>query len=974
MARRDQYIISKSNFILRKKNSLTSKGTVYEDDQLTLVPEDGIYDEGRAIYSDSNFKFRVRTDINEKKKHFSGKWVENDNGFEEWTYGDCSSTTITKESKIELKPNYSSLSDFAYYGSAVELVKASIRDIVLRYPAGICHLGNNYVTENNYLEIDGHVYYSVANDFNIDVWTPGATEDSVEDPLRVLSASYKKYLYGTTNRFVSYFNIERRQNTCPNSIIAETKIGTSSSDCITLYTILTNGGDMVVAVSSSQANKPIGEPIIRLPQEEVDRIYDELDDFEKVLLDRESKPFFKATLETPYFDGQGYYMSYEDYTCPSYYHKGTGFLIPDLSSSKFKFYVERLLEMARFLDEYDSDNIWRMLTHPSIKNLDWTFKKEIDGEVEDASDFDTTRVKAALELCGRQFDDIKRYADNIKATNTITYNEKNNVPDYFITDNVENDGWEAYHVGPMKDNDGETNVIYSGSSSVGHTSSDANISFMRRLAINSDYIQSLKGTRRGLEVIMGLFGMEEGDDYTIKEYISVASNFPDEDNVRCILPYYDGYYYGDDIYKDWPITVVYDQEGVPQYIIPWFDKNKKYHSGLYFQQHGGWEHTDSKEISIPSITEATEISYNSGELEIYGETLQYIKYASSINELTAITTTRLYDNIVCYVEDISDLGEGYNANAEDKNKMNEGSVFSHYFILKNTALSPFIGYVDNETYKCYGWRNIFEDEFDGKAGHSITGDGARVLYLESLKTVENGNNPHVGYGYYDMGTDYLDHYVHIFKHELENNEISIPEDLTFEGINSIGFGPCDPVVSERKTMAFRNEEHIDNLRSAPGSVPVLSYINEKTKTEVLATDNGYIGACGEDWMGGMYQKLTTAESNRTKSDESAAFSVINTKKIEIEFNTHGSEWFKKYIEDVVLKYIEQMMPATAIFGYKFVGARRMAVAVPYNSVNSGDFYSAEAHAVRADGSNEFMFGWPYGESGAAPDNVIELED
>lgn len=34
-----------------------------------------------------------------------------------------------------LKPMYHSLGDFAYYGSAVELVRASIDDIIKRFPA-----------------------------------------------------------------------------------------------------------------------------------------------------------------------------------------------------------------------------------------------------------------------------------------------------------------------------------------------------------------------------------------------------------------------------------------------------------------------------------------------------------------------------------------------------------------------------------------------------------------------------------------------------------------------------------------------------------------------------------------------------------------------------------------------------------------------------------------------------------------------
>ena len=877
MARRDQYIKSKSDFVLRKKHAVTSKGVIYENDHMTIVPDDDIFSTDRSMYSDSNFKFRTRTDRNEKKKHFSGNWVKPDGEDGDfWKEENCSGTVITDETRIVLKPNYSSIKDFAYYGSAQDLVKAAIRDVILKYPAGLYYLNDET------RKINGK--FVVSNEFEIDIWTPGVEPSSVDNPLRYLSASYGKYLEGRTNHFLTNVTIDRVGNGCVNSIIAETKIGNNI-----FYTYLTDEGRHIIL---SNGSLDAGEPIIRLPESEFLAQYDKLDDFSKVLLDLESKPLFKAKLETPYFDGNGYYSAFKDYVWPSVHTQDYAFFTPDLTSPIFNGYVDRLLILAKFHDEYDSDNIWRMLTHQSIKNLDWTFTRDNDGEPVEV-EFDSSRIKAALELYGRQFDDIRRYADNIKSTNTITYDEKNNIPDYFISDSVENNGWDAHHVGPSTDMKDYTDPLYTGSTLSGKNSSDANISFLRRLAINSTYINSMKGTRRGVETMLGLFGMESGVDYTINEYIAIANNFPEESEVALALPYYDDFYYNDDIYAEWPIAVVNTDDNGYSYVIPWFNKYNEYASKLYFQQKGGWKHTDYRYIDLP-ITSVKRISGND-ELEIYGETLQYLKYATSVYELTALTTTKLFKNVICYVEDISELSKGYDASPEDNLKIAGGSQFSHYFILKNVELATSIGFVDNEYYSCYGWRNIFVDEFDGSK--ALTCDGTRVLYLESLKTVEDGNNPHAGFGFYDLGEDYLDHYRQIFKNELENKKFSL---LNEEGdtdkifaVSNVGFGDCEETPVESKTLAFVDENSVDNLLMPIG--------RERDRV---------------NWQEGLYQKLVNPEGG-TKRDEAASFSIINTKRIDIEFNDRGNEYYREYIENVILKYVEQMMPSTAIFSYKF---------------------------------------------------------
>ena len=103
----------------------------------------------------------------------------------------------------------------------------------------------------------------------------------------------------------------------------------------------------------------------------------------------------------------------------------------------------------------------------------------------------------------------------------------------------------------------------------------------------------------------------------------------------------------------------------------------------------------------------------------------------------------------------------YIKDTDDKSSNN----YSHYFVLKNTALSSYVGFVDNNLYHCYGWRNVSDEEIANGGNVSIDGqyeDGLRVLYLESLTAYSEGNNPHVGFGDYDDGDSYLERFRNLF--------------------------------------------------------------------------------------------------------------------------------------------------------------------------------------------------------------------
>lgn len=939
MAKKDRLIKSKSIYTIKKQHALTNDATIYENDHITIIPNDGIYDDEMALFSESNFKYRIRTEKNEKKRHVRGEYVKPDGSEDDfWTLEDLSATTETEESKIVLKPNYTSLKDFAYYGSAVELIKATVNDIIQRFPGGIMNYPAEVKDIAPKVKIGDKEYTLLSNEFEIDCWTGGETIASadVKNPMRVLAASYMNYVDKTGKALTAPPEFESA-STCPNSIIGYT----------------TFAGNKFPVYMDAEGKKYLldnGSEIDLKPKQEIiDAFWDSLDDFERVLLNRDTTPIYKATFETPYSDETGYYYKNKSYIWPTI----DGFT-PDISTGNFQGYLASLVNLATFHDEYDSDNIWRMMTHESIKNLNWTFTSEKDGMDVDMSDIDSEGIGAMIRIYGRQFDDIKRYADNIKTSNSISYDEKNNMPDYFLSDTVENDGWEAQNTTPFV---GESTDSLSGYTS-GKTSAFVNSSFLRRLALSSDYIQSMKGTRRGIETLLGLFGYiatsaetSTKGEFSIKEYVAIISSalpYTEAYTIRTMGGDYVNVDEETNFMKGYPVAVVKpatsgESKESSYYLVPWYDKNQAYDYPFYFQGNGGWGKRAEKILSNGK-------RLTNDLVDIYGETQPYMKYATTIEDMLSFDYTTLVEDTVCYVTDISTIDKDYIPSQSDKGKKD----FSNYFILKNKILAGYCGFVNNDLYNCYGWRNIYKSEIE-----NLYGDGPKVAYLESLIADYKGNNPHVGYGQYDDGEEYLYQYQNLFNGMFKDGKFDYLEQSTetIGGLNKTG-----KEIYERLSAGdygFKLAEVEDNKKC--------NYYIDRTNTESRLEPLSGTTADNIEWLypsglsGFNPEKITVKQEDIKDNtggilDESQANGLINIKKLVINFGVSGDTDMIKYLQTVVFKYLEQMIPSTAILEYRFDGKGPNAKSIETQDPSGAFSFIRTAHAV-LDESNENTIIW-----------------
>ena len=884
----DTYKTKADYTILRKRHQNASNGDIFENDYMTISPMDTIFSEDQDIISsDSNFKFSYRINNNLQKKHAKSGWIKTPDGSEEWTIDDAiSGGSISDESKIRIKPNYNSLKDFAYYGSAVELVRGSLNDIIQNFPAELYFSEKTLKSElekvNDNVKVP-EAWKLISNDFGINAHVDNINASNVYNPLRYLSLSIDSYnlIKGNIITPLTGITITTSNATCNDNLTGKT-IATAVTSGVTIYTYLMGGKTYLYYTDSFNEGLRI-----RPNDDVVEEYFATIDEFEYVLLNRDSKPLYMSNFDTPYETDKGNFYKKETYIWPSKYNWN-----PDIESIGYENYVERLISLAEFHDEHDSNNIWRSMTHEAIKNLDWTFVRENGDDIEDLSKIDSSKIEIFLQLYGRQFDGLKRYIDTIKYSNQVSYNEKNNLPDYCLTDSVGNSGWDVKPLIATGKSEFYSDILYNNMSK-GYSEVEANNNFMRNLKLNSRYILSNKGTREGIAALLGLLGIYK-DEYEINEHVAIAKGnpegychfvdgltdmiYPNAEDIQFVNMKKDSLLddYAGDVYEGIGVKeVTANTEG--RYVVPWYVNGKKYDNGMYFQCDGGWGKIKSNFYPLSINVDCTPITaFSPTKIDIYEETQNYLKFASDLNEMLDFTNSVIKKGMIVYVTDIENAANyGFT-----------GNDLSHYFVLENKDKST----------TANGWHAVTQTELD----NASTEYAERIIYLESIRESTEGNNSHTGEGNYDDGKSYVNKLNSIFGGTIENNDLTRFTQADIEkAISKYTFNIKTGYKDNKKCWYFGKGDG--------------EWLDPEDESE------------GPDRDGMKYRDDVVNPEEGPKSDEPAANSIVNLKNVDIifyyPFDEEGKTIlplktdFEKYLLNVVMPYLEQVIPSTTIMTY-----------------------------------------------------------
>ena len=840
-----QYTKHNSNYIKTVEHQHLKDGsTIFERDWVTIGSQLNFGPGKIPYYNNGNFIFTTSPTPFFQKRYKNGVTVAT------WTYDDVKEASSTVN-QIQFDEYTEDIRSFAYYGSCVEFLRATIEKIIYEFPGNITLSEDKLeippTTENgDYTYIDGYI---VNNPFQIDLHTKDVHLQQYDNELRFLSYSWQKYEVNG-QPITSYVISDWKGDLdCPQNDQYYIKKAP-------VVTVTINGN---IVLEGYMLDRDIifcykGQDLVIQPKEEIIETYfNGLKGFEKQLLTRKTKPLYTNKFITPIEYNLGYLYYNRTYTWPS-----DGYCI-DITSTKYIDFINKLSDMAELYDELWTDNLWRRMTHEAIKNYDWTYTREfIDGDEEDNVD-GGERMHKVLNIIGRVFDDIKLSIDTIKRQNKTTYNGDRNVPNALLSDKLELFGWDIYSTIPTYKNENNetvsaseetitqevlddiTNKVevndkkiypdkwYPTSNPNKITFADVDVEFMRRLLLSTRRIFETKGTRQSIDMIMGLFGY--GDtDYTITEhYRTVTPREYDE-----VIDQKTNETLGDRIVRlnnqEKQMELLYDEDasGIPvasfiggydeqgnpkTYLIPYYDQTKMYDGNLYFQNKGGWFYKkDGK---------STEIDFSK-----WTETLSYLHVVSQVKDLLNVNPFGIRNGDIYYVANLNDYID-YTETTD--------TLYSHFFVMENELMPEEIS----------SWANINLENDDSYA--------KKAKYLDTIIPYNIGNNPHVGYGDYDMGNEFFEYMKKPFKYALVKKYFASPY---YEEADNIDFG---------EELLDRKDAQYD--------------IEDDKKIKIITNNNTY---------------------------------YLNDKVI-IFKNNIESNVYKNYFKSVIINYLMQVIPSTAIF-------------------------------------------------------------
>ena len=963
MAKDKKYIITRSNYTVKKTHKkLDTNITVYERDFMITNSND-TWSSGSLPYGTNSFKMVKNTKNSGRYRYYNGEWLKHvDDGQETdiWTYNNIPNNELkNSENNIQLIPNYNSLLDFAYYRSCKDLLETSVTDIIKKFP------GELYFTDDKHQldeEDENNFVYLIENPFEIDLFS-SSYKSLIDNDIKIFSQFYDKYVIITP----------QKQKKCINNweIIIDNEVVCAKENDLLYSVIITDSDENTYEIHcyfidgiktyAFDNDEMIGLRI-RPVENVINNFFNNLDDFQSVLLNRNTNPLYTIVLDYPHETERGIETYKKSFTWPVDNEWNI-----DVNSGEYEKYIKSLLKLCDFYDSRKTDNLWRVMTHDSLKNMDYAFKN--DKIESDEYGFGRSKFETIIKCYAKQFDEIKQYIDNIKNSNNITYTNNGNVPNYFLSDKLEMCGWEVYNLANSLNEKSSINGndIFDNINKI-YTVNDINVSLMKNLQINSKNILTRKGTKHGIEMLLGLFGLTSYDsnkndyDYKISEYVDTITNntgasIDDVVKYNKLKKTYSETFSGFEInntdpLQNLPIRMVETENY--RYIIPWVDKNQKTDGDIYFQMYGGWCKIFKKDMF--NDKKNTDDIVNYGSLSVYDETMKYLLIVNDFIDLKYVDRDRLHNGCIVYVASINDFDEVYvNDDVRNITLNGENNTLkaSHYFILNDINNSFTIGSYKKENKTIYGWENITEKEIELSSIESNNERGLRVRLLETIIEDHKGNNPHGGYGKYDDGEDFVNHFRQFFKHAIETNNFN---DLAYtcdsgeldENIKNVGFN-IQKQKDNVKTWYFtntlstenrlfeidtiKNEQVVDNIMYM-GRL----YNNCKLTTYSYSTkeqSNVFVGVENNNTFFESDLNPFDFENIGKKHDESCANSIINDKKLLIEFSgpITTNKDFPLFLQNGILPYLKQMIPSTSILEIKIEGEYAEYVSLPYAKSN-----------------------------------------
>lgn len=448
------------------------------------------FTQGTALFTLGNFSITTNLEPTLAKDFVTGG---------EWSdYYSLSTLNLTQTQSEELDSNIKKvqlnydntlIDRFVYFGSFVNLLQSSIEEVILNWPASIYLDANlNIAAKNTVLS---YTYNSISNrsEFLLPVSTIKNNFGLIYD-----DNTYYVSSEGIKNLKFSYTQYEIQNDFGSFSVVSYTGSTTANP-----YVRVSVKGEAWPTLTSSTFGTFYYH--LKPNDKQISIFYNKIDDLSKLLINTQTKPKFKLTLNVPYTSENGIEtINTQDFIWPS----TDGYNI-DIDGNFYKNYITKIMNAAQAFDDTKTNIVARRLVSESIQEYDTPGQGD---------EFTGRKINKLLKVYGREFDEVKKYIDGISFANVVTYNKKDNTSDNLVKDLAKNLGLDVIETIFGED----FNILsyitsQNGSPFSGHTRDlspkEIEIEFWRRLVINAWWLYKSKGTRKVLEFFLKLFGISE---------------------------------------------------------------------------------------------------------------------------------------------------------------------------------------------------------------------------------------------------------------------------------------------------------------------------------------------------------------------------------------------------------------------------------------------------------------------------------
>ena len=507
---------------------------------------------------------------------------------------------------------------------------------------------------------------------------------------------------------------------------------------------------------------------------------------------------------------------------------------------------------------------------------------------------------------------------------------------------------------------------------------DVDINWMRRFILNSKKILSTKGTVNAIEMLMGMFGygfMDKIKPFDIwEEYQSVRPinydekvyvKYDDEDvDVKIGGEMEEGYefyntfgdlivslnysksnerLYDDDasgitiasfmldrqdpnkIYvkfdgSDYKSQSEYDNlsaedkelyninEKIDNYIIPFYEKTKWYDGDIYFQSKGGWAYMKPK-----------------GEKEdetngfSWSETVSYLHVVSQVSDLLNVNPNSIDEGDIYYVVNVND----YFDNTET------GLPLSNFFVIDNVYVPELFSSWTNLDITGSLYENDDETSESYEIDKKYRNYAAKARYLNDIIPYNIGNNPHVGYGRYDKGQEFIETMRKPFRNSFFSyDDEKIADKIIFDITEPLKAGNVgNPIY-----MAYKNDNtdtyilssEYDKLNQEQQNEYSVVFKTQEEYDQLLFNEKVFFNKSSKAKIFANGYSTTSADADGGRKNlpckEYIMDEIINLMKNKYYLNNKilhfknnlNNEWYIDYFKKVILKYLLQIIPSTTI--------------------------------------------------------------